>query len=266
MQPRSSRTAAIDRKRRPCCLDHYVENRDIQRLAAASITAELFKDLAAHGEDLLVERKGAIPSAEKLGAEVASMANMLGGWVLLGVNDTTRKLESLDLAQGVDMQSHIGNLLRNAVDPVPPFLADTIEVEGLTVGFVRVFSSSVVVLVSGSGAVYTRDAGGKLPVSDHRALLDLADRGREAEEEAIRRASENRLSEDVPARPTVSSLLTLKPATSQILAAQIGVESSVAMNNAMSSAPKPSRRAGLLRLNRRGRCPGGPAQRPAGEG
>ncbi len=122
------------------------------------------------------------------------MANMLGGWVLLGVNDKTRKLESLDLAQGIDMQSHIGNLLRNAVDPVPPFLADTIEVEGLTVGFVRVFSSAVVVLVSGSGAVYTRDAGGKRPVSDHRALLDLAGRGREAEEEATRRASENRLS------------------------------------------------------------------------
>jgi hypothetical protein len=170
-----------------------MENRDIQRLAAASITPDLFNDLAAHGEDLLVERKGAIPSAEKLGAEVASMANMLGGWVLLGVNDKTRKLESLDLAQGIDMQSHIGNLLRNAVDPVPPFLADTIEVDGLTVGFVRVFSSSVVVLVSGNGAVYTRDAGGKLPVSDHRALLELAGRGREAEVSAGRRAEKNEM-------------------------------------------------------------------------
>jgi hypothetical protein len=170
-----------------------MENRDIQRLAAASITPDLFKDLAAHGEDLLVERKGAIPSAEKLGAEVASMANMLGGWVLLGVNDKTRKSESLDLAQGIDMQSHIGNLLRNAVDPVPPFLADAIEIDGLTVGFVRVFSSSVVVLVSGNGAVYTRDAGGKLPVSDHRALLELAGRGREAEVSAGRRAEENEM-------------------------------------------------------------------------
>lgn len=174
-----------------------MENRDIHRLAAAAITPDLFKDLVAHGEDLLVERKGAIPTAEKLGAEVASMANMLGGWVLLGVHDKTRKLEPLDLVQGLDMQSHIGNLLRNAVDPVPPFLADTIEVDGLTVGFVRVFSSSVVVLVSGSGAVYTRDAGGKLPVSDHRALLDLADRGREAEKGAARRAHENEMTKGV---------------------------------------------------------------------
>jgi hypothetical protein len=166
-------------------------------LAAASITPALFKELAAHGEDLLVERKGALPPAERLGAEVASMANMLGGWILLGVNDKTRKLEALELAQGIDMQSHIGNLLRKAVDPVPPFLSDTIEVDGLTVGFVRVFSSSVVVLVSGSGAVYTRDAGGKLPVSDHRALLELADRGREAEIAAGRRAEENDLTKAV---------------------------------------------------------------------
>jgi len=125
------------------------------------------------------------------------MANMLGGWILLGVHDKTRKLEALDLAQGIDMQSHIGNLLRNAVDPVPPFLADTIDVEGLTLGFVRVFSSSVVVLVSGSGAVYTRDAGGKRPVSDHRALLELAGRGREAEKGAARRANDNDLTKAV---------------------------------------------------------------------
>lgn len=174
-----------------------MDNRDIERLSAAGITPDLFRDLAAHGEDLLVERKGAVPSAEKLGAEVASMANMLGGWILLGVHDKTRKFQALDLAQGIDMQSHIGNLLRNAVDPVPPFLADTIEVDGLTLGFVRVFPSSVVVLVSGSGAIYTRDAGGKLPVSDHRALLELASRGREAEEAAARRANENDLTKAV---------------------------------------------------------------------
>ena len=125
------------------------------------------------------------------------MANMLGGWVLLGVHDKTRKLEPLALPQGVDLQSHIGNLLRNAVDPVPPFLADTIEVDGLTLGFVRVFSSSVVVLVSGNGAVYTRDAGGKLPVSDHRVLLELAGRGREAEDAAALRARENDLTKGV---------------------------------------------------------------------
>ena len=170
-----------------------MERREIQRLSAAHITPDLYKELAAHGEDLLVERKAQIPEAEKLGAEVASMANMLGGWVLLGVDDKTHALEQLQLRKGIDIQSHIGNLLRNSVDPVPPFLAEVLEVDELTVGFVRVFPASVPVLVTGSGSVYTRDDGGKRPVSDHGALLELARRGREAEEEARQRPNENSL-------------------------------------------------------------------------
>ncbi len=182
-------------QRRSHCLDRPVELRELQKLAAANIDAGLYKELAAHGEDLLVERKAQIPAPEQLGAEVASMANMIGGWLLLGVNDKTRKLAALDLPRGIDLQSHIGNLLRNAIDPVPPFLADRLEVDGETVGFVRVFERSVPVLVSGNGAIYTRDAGGKVPVSDHRALLELARRGRLAEQAAGRRAQENELTE-----------------------------------------------------------------------
>lgn len=173
-----------------------MERREIQRLPAANVTPELYKELAAHGEDLLVERKAQIPEPEKLGAEVASMANMLGGWVLLGVDDKTHTLESLQLPKGIDIQSHIGNLLRKSVDPVPPFLAEVLEVDETTVGFVRVFPASVPVLVTGAGAIYTRDDGGKRPVSDHLALLDLARRGREAEEEARQRPGNNALTVD----------------------------------------------------------------------
>jgi schlafen family protein len=173
-----------------------MERREIQRLAAANVTAELYEELAAHGEDLLVERKAQIPEPERLGAEVASMANMLGGWVLLGVDDETHALEALQLPKGIDIQSHVGNLLRKSVDPVPPFLADVLKVNDTTVGFVRVFPASVPILVTGSGAVYTRDDGGKRPVSDHLALLDLARRGREAEEGARQRPDNNALTVD----------------------------------------------------------------------
>lgn len=170
-----------------------MDRRQIQRLAATQLTPSLFEELAAHGEDLLVERKSQIPNPERLGAEVASMANMLGGWILLGVDDTTHALEAVRLPNGVDVQSHIGNLLRKAVDPVPPFLADTLDIGGVQVGFIRIFEASVPVLVKGSGAVYSRDDGGKQPVSDHRALLELAQRGRDAEIAAEKRAEENGL-------------------------------------------------------------------------
>lgn len=178
-----------------------IELREIQKLAAAEIDETRYEDLAAHGEDLLVERKAQIPKPESFGAEVASMANMLGGWLLLGVHDKTRKLEPLQLSQGVDLQSHIGNLLRNTVDPVPPFLAGTLRVKRKTVGFVRVFPASVPVLVRGTGAVYTRDAGGKLPISDHRALLELARSGREAEDQAGKRPNENPLTMEILGLP-----------------------------------------------------------------
>ncbi|HEY2333612.1 MAG TPA: ATP-binding protein [Solirubrobacterales bacterium] len=181
--------------------------REIQRLAAAEINEDLYS-LAAHGEDLLIERKAQIPKPERLGAEVASMANMLGGWLLLGVDDQTRKLETLRLKDGIDLQSHFGNLLRRAVDPVPAFLAGTLEVGDTYVGFVRVLPASVPVLVRGSGAVYTRDAGGKIRISDRRALLDLARLGRDAEDETRERPDLNQLTQillGLPAQSTDSA-------------------------------------------------------------
>lgn len=109
---------------------------------------------------------------------------------MLGIDDRTRELTGFEFPRGTDPQSHIGHLLRKAVDPVPPFLANDLTVDGSKVAFVRVFPASVPVLVRGTGAVYTRDDGGKRPISDHRALLELAKQGREAEDAARRRPDE----------------------------------------------------------------------------
>jgi predicted HTH transcriptional regulator len=53
-------------------------------------------ELAARGEE---SGRALFPPARSWGAEVASMANKLGGQVLLGVHDKTRKMEALDLAR-----------------------------------------------------------------------------------------------------------------------------------------------------------------------
>jgi len=166
-----------------------MDRRDIQRLAAIDVDAEQFRRLKDHGEEILVERKRKLPEPEKLGDVVASMANLLGGFVLLGVDDKTRKLEPLELPQGVDLQSHVGNLLRKTVNPVPPYIAEEREIDGARVGFIRVFPASVPVITVG-GAVNSRDAGGIRPVSDHRELLELARRGADAEDEARERPGE----------------------------------------------------------------------------
>lgn len=45
-----------------------MDQREILRLAAADITPERYAELAAHGEDILVERKREMPEPEKFGA------------------------------------------------------------------------------------------------------------------------------------------------------------------------------------------------------
>ena len=161
-------------------------------MAASDVDWAAFRELALEGENLYIERKRQLPEPEALGAVVASMANMLGGWLVLGVTDSKRELVGCDFSRTADLQSHIGNLLRGAVDPVPPFRAERVQGDdGLEFGFIRVFSASRPVLVRGKGALYTRDDGGKVPVSDHRVLLDLARRGQEAEDEARTRAEKN---------------------------------------------------------------------------
>jgi predicted HTH transcriptional regulator len=163
---------------------------DIRRLSLADLDQASLDGLVRHGEDLLVERKQAIPKPPALGAAVASFANTLGGWVLLGVrgDGTVHGWEQPDR---LDLQSHLGGLLRAEVDPLPPFVADTREVDGKPIAVVRVFPSvDSPHIVRGTGAVYVRSSKGKEPVDDHRTLLELARRGEEAEARARERLHE----------------------------------------------------------------------------
>ena len=67
-----------------------MDPKSIRRVALADVDETVLRDLIDHGEDLYVERKQQPPATEALGAEVASMANMLGGWLLIGVANDTR--------------------------------------------------------------------------------------------------------------------------------------------------------------------------------
>jgi hypothetical protein len=165
-----------------------MKHEEIQRLAAADLDEETFRGMVEEGEGLLVERKSELPKPEALGKLVGSLANTLGGWILLGVTDRERKIVGGAFPPSTDPQSHIGNLLRNQVDPVPPFLAGALKATGHDVGYVRVFQAATPVLATGTGAVYVRDAGGTRPISDHRDLLALATRGQQAETDARVRA------------------------------------------------------------------------------
>lgn len=141
--------------------------------------------LIAEGETLFVERKQAIPAAG-LAPTVASFANTLGGWILLGVaNDG--EVVGYEWDGRADLQDHIREHLRGAIDPLPPFAAVEVPVDGKSVGVIRVAESvDTPHVVSVTGALVVRLPGGKAPVGDHRMLLEMARRGEEARDRAAR--------------------------------------------------------------------------------
>jgi Putative DNA-binding domain len=156
----------------------------IRRLALADLDEDTLRELVYHGEDLLVERKRALPNPPGFGAAAASFANTLGGWILLGVGDD-KTLHGYTKPANLDLQSYLAALLRKECDPLPPFVAEMFELEGKPIAVLRVFESTDPPhIVRGTGAVYVRTSKGKEPVDDHRTLLELARRGADAEAKA----------------------------------------------------------------------------------
>jgi hypothetical protein len=159
-------------------------------MTLADLHEDGLRALIGHGEDDLVERKRQLPAATKFGPTVASFANTLGGWVLLGVDDDGTVYGWQVEPPKTDLQSHLANLLRHQVDPLPPFVVDYREHEGKRIAVMRVFESSDVPHVErGSGAIYVRTSAGRVPVESHAGVIALAQRGREAERDARDRLS-----------------------------------------------------------------------------
>lgn len=159
----------------------------IRRLALSDVNEDVLRELVEHGEDVLVERKRQLPDPPKFGAAAASLANTLGGWILLGVDDD-RNVVGYEPPRGTDAQSHLASVLRNEVDPLPPFVAEPRQLDGKSIVAIRVFESADAPhIVRGTGAVYVRTSKGKEPIDDHQTLLALAHRGEEAEVRARQR-------------------------------------------------------------------------------
>jgi predicted HTH transcriptional regulator len=85
----------------------------------------------------------------------------LGGWILLGVDDD-KTLHGYEIPERTDLQSHLGALLREQCDPLPPFVAERCEIDNKKLVVVRVFESTDAPhIVRGKGAVYLRSSKGK---------------------------------------------------------------------------------------------------------
>ena len=153
------------------------------RLQELARDTELVRQLLNGGERLLVERA----DAREAPAAIASLANTLGGWLLI---------PGLYGPQDVDL----GRILQDAVDPPPPASATAVEVDGQTVGVVRVEASSDTPHVTADGAVLVRTHEGAGP-ADAAALRDLVDRGERGEADARERQYGRTLIEEAMRTP-----------------------------------------------------------------
>jgi hypothetical protein len=184
----------------------------LRSLTFADLTDDRLRALVDHGEDLFVERKRQPPQAG-IGRVVASFANTLGGWVLLGVADDG-SLYGYPLPAGTDAQSHVGQLLSAEVEPLPPFIAAVRELDGKPLLIIRVFESADTPhLLKMTGGVPVRTPGGTADVPDQRSLLELARRGEEAMERARERLSSDRIVIELsaPERPDLVGVGLAEP-------------------------------------------------------
>jgi hypothetical protein len=143
----------------------------------------LVRRLLGGGEPLLVERAG----AEGAPAAVASLANTLGGWVLL---TDLHAPQDLDLAR----------LLGAAVDPPVPASAAAVEVDGRTVGIIRVAASHDGPHAIADGTVLVRDGDGMRP-ADAATVRALAARREQGDAAARERQYGSELIEDAMRTP-----------------------------------------------------------------
>jgi hypothetical protein len=164
-----------------------VSRHGLRRLSIADVDDSFLDRALRENETLFIEWKQTVPP-DGLGPTVASFANTLGGWFILGVEDETGEPKGWSAPGRDNIQDWVRNRLANEVDPAPPFVAREVEYQGQTLGLIRVFESTDTPhIVTDTGALYVRTEGGKQHVKDHRTLLALAERGQRAVDAANRR-------------------------------------------------------------------------------
>ena len=163
-------------------------------------TVERFLAEDAEAEGLTWEAKGADPRGggdrphrDAVRKHVSAFANSeLGGFYILGAARTARnagpwRLDPLDFA-GEEPTTWLSRVIRNGVNPVPPYDVREWAVDGRHVAVLRIDPVPEPPCITMSGEVFTRVSGECVPVTDAETLRRLYSRGEERVERAVRNA------------------------------------------------------------------------------
>jgi hypothetical protein len=166
----------------------------MRNLALADITPEHLRQMRGENETLFVEFKSSLDGeGYKVAEAVASFANTLGGWVLVGLSDDG---QPSGWTPPSNLTDRLRQILDRWVDPLPAFAALLVEHDGIPIGLVRVYESTDTPHVLKNGKVVVRSVaesrnrarvyrpGG---VDTQIVLRELAGRGRRAVEDATKK-------------------------------------------------------------------------------
>jgi hypothetical protein len=163
------------------------------------------KGVLAENESLFVEHKTDIAKGEgyQLAKAAASFANTLGGWILVGVNDKGPvpgwKPPSGGFVDAVRQR------LEGQIDPVPSFAAGVLPHGDHSIGVIRVYESTDTPhILSKDGSIVVREPAqdtklrkrGRYeatPIRSHYELVQLTQRGAQAENAAQERLDKGRM-------------------------------------------------------------------------
>lgn len=188
------------------CLGMRAPSLRLLALGDLAASEDTLKALLAESETLFVEHKADIAKGEgyQLAKAVASFANTLGGWVLIGVKDGGKPISDWTPPSGGFVDC-VRQRLEGQVDPVPSIAADVLPIGDDRIGVVRVYESADtphVLVADGSIVVREPAQDAKLrklgryeatPIRSHIELAQLAQRGQEAERAALERFEKDRL-------------------------------------------------------------------------
>lgn len=184
----------------------------LRSLPLHAMTSQRLLEIIREGETLFVERKSGIAAGDgfAVAKAVASLANTMGGWVLIGVSDDGAVVEWRQ--PGASLVDAVRQRLEDKIDPMPSFAAAVVDTADGPVGVVRVYESADTPHLV-NGTVYVREpAKDRRPstqspylataVRSHFELAQLVQRG-----DLARAAAESRLGKSAGATSSIDDAL-----------------------------------------------------------
>lgn len=184
----------------------------LRSLPLHAMTSQRLHEIIREGETLFVECKSGIAAGDghAIAKAVASLANTLGGWVLVGVDDGGAVVEWQQ--PGSSLIDAVRQRLEGKIDPMPSFAAAVVDTAEGPVGVVRVYESADTPHLV-NGTVYVREpakdkrTSAQPPylataVRSHFELAQLVQRG-----ELARAAAESRLGTSIAGTSVIDAAL-----------------------------------------------------------